>query len=122
MTAEALPVWTAVAAILATLGARQVIVWFFINRGKIKVDEATAIRVELRGEIQTKKQEIADLKKEMGQLAHRMTKVEDERDKIEQEFNQQTLAFRMYRLDVYRTLVEHGADRAVLDSVRLLDM
>jgi predicted nuclease with TOPRIM domain len=109
-----IPIWSAVAAGLGTLGVRQFITWL-LNRGKVRTDEATAIRIELRAEIQRKDDEL-------GRLRERIQRIEDERDKIENEYHSQQLKFRLYKVDVYRTLIENGASKKTLDDIKLLEV
>lgn len=91
-----------VIAIISTLGGATVlklIVSHFLNRGKVRVDEADKIRQELRSEIKRKNTEIRE-------LGERLTVCEAQLEKA-----------KAYRLDVYRTLVDAGANRELLNAV-----
>jgi predicted nuclease with TOPRIM domain len=99
---------------LGTLGFREFIAWM-VNRGKVRTDEATILRKELRDERDRK-----DIK--IGELEHRIERIELEKDKIEDEYRKFVANFRTYKLDVYRTLIENGVSRDLLDAIRILDI
>lgn len=106
-------VWGLIITALGTLGVRQIISWY-LNRGKVKVDEATAIRLELRSEIERKDKTIS---------AHeqRISNMEESHDAREREFSKREYEFRLYKVEVYRTLIENGASPELLGKIRLLD-
>ncbi len=123
---------SAIAGGLGMLGVKQFISWG-LGRGKVKVDEATAIRIELRAEIVRKDKELAEFKAgseiELTKLRKRVATIEDESDarereylKAEREFQQAELKFRLYKVDMYRTLMENKVPQSVLDHLKLLDM
>lgn len=81
-----------------------------LGRGKIRFDEATALRQELGMAIERKDREIAA-------LTRRVEDLEVELEKAERERDQKIISQERYKLDVYRTLVDHGANPALVDSV-----
>lgn len=115
-----IPAWSLVIAALGTLGVRQLITWL-LNRGKVKVDEATAIRMELRAEIVRKDAVIATHESRISRMEQSHEAREDEFNKKEAEFNQALLKFRMYKVEMYKTLIENGTPANVLEQVRLID-
>lgn len=91
-----------VIAIISTLGGAAVlklIVTHLLSRGRVKVDEATSIRKELRSEIDRKNEEIKA-------LTARVVTLEADLEKA-----------KVYRLSVYQTLINAGADRDLLNAV-----
>lgn len=81
-----------------------------LGRGKIRFDEATALRQEIGAAIQRKNEEIAA-------LAHRVDDLEEALEKAERERDDKILAMERFKVDVYWTLVQHGADKTLVDSV-----
>lgn len=102
---------TAAISIAAALTwtVRQVVI-HFLNRGKLRVDEATTIRTELRSEIARKDRTI-------DALDRRVATLEEELDKAEHERNALDVTLSKYKVDVYRLLVEAGVDRELLNAV-----
>lgn len=92
-----------------------------LGRRPLRVDEATKIRMELRGEIELKKKEIADLKmdhgKEIAALGHRLASLEEDLEKAERERDERIIQQERYKLDVYRTLINFGANKELVDAV-----
>jgi polyhydroxyalkanoate synthesis regulator phasin len=86
------------------------IVDHLLGRGRLRIDEATKIRAELRADIDRKDLAIRGLEQ-------RVDALEEELDKVERERNALDVQFAKYRLDVYRVLVEAGADRDLLNKV-----
>lgn len=84
-----------------------------LGRGKIRVDEAAAIRSELRSEIERKN-------KWIDSLEQRVNALEEELDKVERERNALDVQFAKYRLDVYRMLVDAGVQKDLLTKVLAL--
>jgi polyhydroxyalkanoate synthesis regulator phasin len=105
---------------IATYAAKKVLD-HLAGRGKLKVDEATQIRIELRGEIERKDREISALEqrkdKEIAGLAHRVASLEEDLEKAEDERDARVMELERYKLDVYRTLVEAGANKDLIDAV-----
>jgi len=95
-----------------------------LDRGKVRIDEAAAIRAELRSEIDRKNKEIEALeqRRELREkdLRDRIENLEEELEKTERERNALDVHFAKYKLDVYRMLVSAGVDRELLDSVLAL--
>ena len=112
--------WSIISAIAGTVGVQQ-IVTYLLNRGKVKVDEALAIRVELREEINRKNTVIAGHEVRIVRMEQDFEARELEYVKKEQEFKEASLAFRVYKLDVYRVLLENNVDKTVLDKLKILD-
>lgn len=81
-----------------------------LGRGKIRFDEAAALRQELGTAIERKNQEIQALERRVDDLEAALEKAERERD-------DKIISLERYKLDVYRTLVDHGANRTLVDSV-----
>jgi chromosome segregation ATPase len=102
-----------ISAVLTALGAglilRQVVT-FLLGRGKVRVDQAYQIREELRDEITRKNREIDTLDRRIDALEVELEKAEQGRANTE-------LKYRTYKLDVYRTLLEAGVDRQILNTV-----
>lgn len=92
-----------------------------LGRGKLRVDEATKIRAELRGDLERKDKEIDALEqrkdKAIAALERRVASLEEELEKTERERNALDIGIAKYRLDVYRTLVDAGADRNLINAV-----
>lgn len=89
------------------------IVDHLLGRGKVRADEAAEIRKELRAEITRKNEDIEAMEQ-------RITALEAELDKAERERNLLDLQFNRYKLDVYRTLVDAGVARDLLNTVLAL--
>lgn len=83
---------------------------YLLGRRPLRIDEATKIRTELRGEIERKDKQLAD-------LGNRLTGLEEELEKAERERDDKILVLERYKLDVYRSLVNYGADRELVDIV-----
>lgn len=81
-----------------------------LGKGKLQVDEATKLRVELRGEIDRKDRAIDALEK-------RVDSLEEELEKTEREHNALDVHFAKYKLDVYRALIDAGVDKSLLNTV-----
>jgi polyhydroxyalkanoate synthesis regulator phasin len=99
-------------AAVASLTVRQVVA-HLLGRGKLRNDEATIIRAELRAEIARKD-------KSIDSLEQRVATLEEELDKVEHERNALDVAMSKYKVDVYRTLVEAGVNRELLNAVLAL--
>jgi polyhydroxyalkanoate synthesis regulator phasin len=113
---------TVVASIAGTSGwIVKKLVDHLLGRGQLKADEATKIRTELRGEIDRKNDEIADLKREnakdIANLESRLASLEQDLEKVERERNAGVLQHDRYKLDVYRALIGYGADKELVDIV-----
>lgn len=97
------------------------IVDHLLGRGRLRADEATKIRTELREDIKRKDREIEALEqrkdKSIAALERRVASLEEELEKTERERNAIETALAKYKLDVYRTLVLAGADKDLLNSV-----
>lgn len=102
-----------IVAILSALGAGLIlrrIVDHVLNRGKVQVDQAYQIREELRAEISRKDRAIDNLDKRVDELEAELAKSEQDRTATRERLIH-------YQLDVYRTLVDAGVDRALLNAV-----
>lgn len=106
---------TGVALILRQL------VGHWLLRGKVRIDQATEIRKELREEIAQKKTEISDLKSQhqvaLERLSNRLAVLEAELEKAEDGRANIQIQFDTYRLDVYRAMLEGGASTALVQAV-----
>lgn len=89
------------------------IVDHLLGRGKIRVDEASAIRAELRAEIERKN-------KWIDALEQRIIAVESEQDKVERERNILDRQYAKYRVEVYRMLIESGVHQDLLARILAL--
>jgi polyhydroxyalkanoate synthesis regulator phasin len=107
-------------AATGALGVQNIITWL-LNRGRIKIDDATTMRKELRDDLEQKKKDIAKLERRILTIEDAYEAREQEFIKKEREFDQALLRFRMYKVDSYRVLLEGGVSKAVLDQIRLLD-
>lgn len=105
---------------LTAFGIREIIT-HFLNKGKIRTDEATTIRAELRTDLDRKDLQIKEQKRRIDELESKVSAIDDARDKIEAEYNQASIAFRLYKVEVYRTLLESGVPGDVLDKIKLLN-
>lgn len=94
--------WSTIGAVLTALGAQHVVTWL-VNRGKVRTDDASALRTELRAENK-------ELKTAVDALELRVKE-------LEQELN----SFRMLRIDMYRVLQENNVDRNILAQLRILE-
>jgi predicted nuclease with TOPRIM domain len=81
-----------------------------LGRRRVTVDEATKIRTELRNEIERKDGQLDALNKRLAGLEQELEKAERERD-------DKILALERYKLDVYRTLVDSGANKELVNAV-----
>lgn len=95
--------WSIIVTFIGTLGIQQIIM-HLLGRGKIKTDEATAIRAELRAERDK-------LKDENRALEVRI----DDLEKV-------VHAFRALRIDMYRVLQENNVSKNVLEQLRFLEI
>ena len=105
---------------LTAFGIREVIT-HFLNKGKMRTDEAATIRSELRTDLGRKDQQITEQARRIQELEDKVAAIDAARDKIEDEYAKASIAFRLYKVDVYRTLLEGGVAKDVLDKIRLLD-
>lgn len=99
-SARAMDLTAIIAGIVLLIG--NVIQWF-LNRGKVKSDVATAIRDELR--------------KDMENLRIRLTIVEEKLDQTEADRDRIQNEFDRYKLDVYRALIERGCAKECIEGV-----
>lgn len=118
-------IWAIVASLVTGGIGTKVISWL-LSRGRLKIDDATALRNELRADMHDQdlrhRGEIDNKNRELAKLETRIATLEAESDKREREFNDTEVAFRMHKVEIYRILVEHGTPREVLDSIRMLDV
>jgi len=102
-----------IVAVLTALGSGlilQTVVRHLLSRGKVRVDQAYQIREELRAEIGRKNKEIETLDKRIDDLEAELVKSEQDRTATRDRLSR-------YQLDVYRTLVNAGVDRELLNAV-----
>lgn len=114
-----------VVALLVALGVGSILselVRWLTGRGKVKNDEAAALRKEytdlrseLRIELERKGQELSEMRGRIEALEATLEKTELERDTIKRKFE-------TYKIDVHRILaVEFNVDPSVLGRVLALD-
>lgn len=113
-------VWSLIIGALTAFGIREIIT-HFLNKGKMRTDEAATIRGELRTEIARRDKQITEQARRIQELEDKLAALDSTKDKIEDEYAKASIAFRLYKVDVYRTLLEGGVAKDVLDKIRLLD-
>jgi hypothetical protein len=95
-------IWSSLIAALATLGGREVVGWL-VNRGKIRSDDAAALRKELREDNREKDEKIDRLERRIEDL-------------------EKTVGdYRMRRIHMWRVLHENNVSPDVLEKLRMLD-
>ena len=79
----------ALIALMAALfgGGGVKIIDYFLNRGKIKADEAAQIRKELREEAELRRSEVRRLEKELDEWKHEYYRVLEEFNTMRAEFD-----------------------------------
>lgn len=95
--------WSIIITAISTMIGQQVVIRL-MDRGKLRTDEATALRNELRAENREQKSEIRDLEKRI--------------DELESAVRQ----FRIMRVDMYRVLQENNVDQSILSKLRILEV
>ena len=113
-------VWSLIIGALTAFGIREIIT-HFLNKGKMRTEEAATIRSELRTDIERRDKQIADQGRRIQELEDKLSAMDSAKDKIEDEYAKASIAFRLYKVDVYRTLLEGGVSKEVLDKIKLLD-
>lgn len=93
------------------------VVDYWLGRGKIRFDEATILRQELEKAIRRKDEQVQRNDDQIQALTRRVDDLEAELEKAERERDDQIIKLERYKLDVYRTLIDHGADKKLVDSV-----
>jgi polyhydroxyalkanoate synthesis regulator phasin len=103
------------ATVLGAIVTKLIDHW--LSRGKLRDDEATKIRAELRAERDRKDTQIAELEvrkdAKIDALEKRIDVLEDQLEKAEQRILEQERS----KLAVYRTLVEYGASKDLVNAV-----
>lgn len=95
-------IWSIIATFIGTVVGQQV-VGHLLGRGKVRSDEGTALRAELRADNKSQNEEIKELRKRVNEL------------------EEIVVMFRLRRIDMYRVLQENNVNKEVLAELRLLE-